>query len=713
MRSTSSLIAVMLVAVFALHVNAFQVTFERIDDQGNIVDQDIGDVERSQQLSEINQSRQLVNEALYHELYGRNKERNHVLDAAAKIDKANPQVKWQRGMLYQDNQWKLIDQAAAKNRDDQKLIEYQQLRNRTEDDEAGQIQLAQWCEQNGLQDQQRAHLSRVLQHNPNNQVARDMLGFVQVNGRWYSQQEVQDVITRLSLDQKRVSAWQAELSPLQGDVFGSSDHKRKLAIAKLLEIDEPSAVIPIELMFCGVSNEVDHVLIDHFASIDCADTSETLARIAVYHGSAKLRKKAANALKNRDQFEYVPDLLSTMQTPIAGRYDVVPDSRGQIVYRHVFFQQLQDQNVVAENNRVYRRVRLPGGSRSQSRRVALFDAAVNISNNTIAQNSRNLQIAQLNNRVCETLRTGTGEKMGDDPRMWWKWWNDVNEVYFTSTKPVTVNRRAQLVQIIDKPQVPNMSGQGQQSDDPAGAGSAGNQDVSVDTANTEITSGVTGSTNTLPETTSSNNTGVVSTPTNPTESQGNSVEVPPRSMLPPEPRQSTGTGNVSTVTNGEFSTVEVMATDGETAECLVAGTLIETEIGPKRIEQIRVGDRVLTKAIDTGELSYQPVLDTTIRPFGTVFEILLENESIKCSGGHPFWVSGRGWVVARELKSGMPIHTVNGVVNVSLVIKKGKEETFNLVVSDRHNYFVGKSKILSHDNSLRQSTQVLVPGFIE
>lgn len=48
--------------------------------------------------------------------------------------------------------------------------------------------------------------------------------------------------------------------------------------------------------------------------------------------------------------------------------------------------------------------------------------------------------------------------------------------------------------------------------------------------------------------------------------------------------------------------------------CLQAGTKVWTELGPKPIEQIQVGDLVVSQDIETGQLALKPVLRTTVRP---------------------------------------------------------------------------------------------------
>jgi hypothetical protein len=148
-------------------------------------------------------------------------------------------------------------------------------------------------------------------------------------------------------------------------------------------------------------------------------------------------------------------------------------------------------------------------------------------------------------------------------------------------------------------------------------------------------------------------------------------------------------------------------------DCLAAGTPVWTSTGPVAIEKIQVGDLVLSQNPDTGELSYKPVLQTTVRPKGRLVKINAVCDVIETSGGHLFWVSGDGWVRARYLKSGMELHGVNGPVRVSLVEVGGDEETYNLIVADFNSYFVGESKILSHDNTVRQPTSAVVPGLID
>lgn len=152
---------------------------------------------------------------------------------------------------------------------------------------------------------------------------------------------------------------------------------------------------------------------------------------------------------------------------------------------------------------------------------------------------------------------------------------------------------------------------------------------------------------------------------------------------------------------------------GQTMDCLAPGTVVYTSAGPVAIEKIQVGDLVLSQHPETGELAFKPVLATTVRPAGELIRVHIGGESISTSGGHPFWVSGEGWVKARDLRSGMELHTASGSVTVSTIDAGPVSETHNLIVADFNNYFAGENRVLSHDNTVRKATSAVIPGLVE
>lgn len=144
--------------------------------------------------------------------------------------------------------------------------------------------------------------------------------------------------------------------------------------------------------------------------------------------------------------------------------------------------------------------------------------------------------------------------------------------------------------------------------------------------------------------------------------------------------------------------------------CFAAGTPVYTDQGPVAIEKITVGDRVLSKDVESGELAYKPVLQTTVRPPKELTTLRLDDETIVCTGGHRFWNSRSGWVKARDIAPQTMLHTVTGNVPVWSAKKGETAETYNLVVADFHTYFVGKAGVLCQDLLPPPPTNSIVPG---
>ena len=145
--------------------------------------------------------------------------------------------------------------------------------------------------------------------------------------------------------------------------------------------------------------------------------------------------------------------------------------------------------------------------------------------------------------------------------------------------------------------------------------------------------------------------------------------------------------------------------------CFPAGTLVSTQTGKKPIEKIVVGDYVLSKNAITGELAYKPVLETTVRESDSIVEVVMNGERLLVTRGHPMWVNGRQWQMAKQLRSGDILNGAKGPVRVDSIRAADRStRVYNLVVSEFHTYFVGESRVLVHDNSLYTPPGVSIPG---
>lgn len=135
--------------------------------------------------------------------------------------------------------------------------------------------------------------------------------------------------------------------------------------------------------------------------------------------------------------------------------------------------------------------------------------------------------------------------------------------------------------------------------------------------------------------------------------------------------------------------------------CFIIGTLVTTSEGLKPIEEIQIGDYVLSRNEDTGEISYKKVTATLVRSTREICTIELENEKILSTTGHLFMVKNEWWKSACELKCGDILETSDKTEQVIKRVYIQKKEypiiTYNLTVEDYHTFFVGNKNVLTHN----------------
>jgi len=129
--------------------------------------------------------------------------------------------------------------------------------------------------------------------------------------------------------------------------------------------------------------------------------------------------------------------------------------------------------------------------------------------------------------------------------------------------------------------------------------------------------------------------------------------------------------------------------------CFVAGTPILTPDGWKAVEDVAVGERVLSRDENdpTGELRAKRVLATFVR-VSPVLNVHVGGKLIGTTGEHPFYVEGKGWIEARLLRIGDLLVSRSGQrIPVEGIVDSGRIElVYNFEVENDHTYFVGKDE---------------------
>jgi hypothetical protein len=128
--------------------------------------------------------------------------------------------------------------------------------------------------------------------------------------------------------------------------------------------------------------------------------------------------------------------------------------------------------------------------------------------------------------------------------------------------------------------------------------------------------------------------------------------------------------------------------------CFVAGTPVRTPIGSVPIEQLQVGDWVLSRNEHDpdGPVRAKRVVRTFIFR-GPVVVLHANTRLIETTPEHPFYVEGKGWQTALELQPGdrLTTSTEETVICSGCALSGRVEAVYNVEVEEDHTYFIGEN----------------------
>lgn len=151
--------------------------------------------------------------------------------------------------------------------------------------------------------------------------------------------------------------------------------------------------------------------------------------------------------------------------------------------------------------------------------------------------------------------------------------------------------------------------------------------------------------------------------------------------------------------------------------CFVAGTPVATQSGLRPIEQIKVGDLVLSKDPKTGVTAYKPVAAIVPRHDRDIFEVrftvaladgTVRPDRIKTTADHPWRTADGRWTETAKLTPGELVQTAYGASVAVQAVRDTKHAapTYNLEVADFHTYFVGENRIWVHNSCAVPLTEI-------
>ena len=130
--------------------------------------------------------------------------------------------------------------------------------------------------------------------------------------------------------------------------------------------------------------------------------------------------------------------------------------------------------------------------------------------------------------------------------------------------------------------------------------------------------------------------------------------------------------------------------------CFVAGTLVSTPSGERKIEEMQAGEEVYAYDVDSGARVVSKVEKTSAKPARRVMTLTLDDGStLGVTPNHPFFLAeSKEWVKASELQVGDTLLKIAGdafsMATVKTLTSTESEQTvYNLTVEGQHNYFAG------------------------
>ncbi|MGE0607042.1 MAG: polymorphic toxin-type HINT domain-containing protein [Pirellulales bacterium] len=559
-----------------------------------------------------------LEEAAQAERQGQGELRQELLAKALQTSPDDPAVRWQNGFVRYGGRWVAADKIKPLASLLKAQDEYRKLRMASQPTLASQLDLADYCRKHSLPDQERVHLSAVLELQPDHTKARERLGQQFIDGAWRTKAEI--TAARLQAKQAAIvlKASSKELRQIKNQ-FESANKPSYVDVARQLiemrgELDSV-AVIPAWEVHLSSANSLGGLsVVKALAAMPEPEASLSLARHAVFAQWPEVRIAAAEALKERDEYSYFPPLLGMLRSPWLSTSQLLVQPGQPLVYRYTAFSDGADKRQLAVLEQVFFLKGDINSAASQARDAANRDRQFR----EAFLKQENEKIQALNATIGDFLREFTGEDEVKTPDDWWQWWNDHNAVHVEGSKPLEQTYAVGYSTYVG--------------------------------------------------------------------------EKPPPTFTPVRPAS---------------SKPQVKK------DCLAGGTPVWTDRGPVDVDRIRLGDIVLSQDPTTGELAYKPVLRTTMRAPEALIRIETANGIIRASGGHPFWVAGRGWVRAKELQPGMVLHGVTSISPVQKILEEEKPvRSFNLVVEGFHTYFAGTDRVLSHDNTVRVPVGQDIPGFL-
>ncbi len=563
------------------------------------------------------------------------------------------------------------------------IREYLDRRAHTARKPDAQARLATWCEQKGLKEQAIAHYSEAVRLDPSRATTWRHLGYKRQGDRWVKADEL--AAERLEADRQRHAdkQWEPKLKRLRESLEAKDASRRAKAEAAIAEVTDPRAVPMIWAVFVRGSERSRMAAVQMLGQIDGPAASNALAALAVFSPSADVRGRAIETLARRDPRDVIGRLIRLVRKPF--KYEVRrpggPGTTGELfVEGERFNVQRFYLNPSVNPGAIPQRIfapSVPFDPYSLQNQILVSAAFGGM---TLMPSSTGPNVAQVGRAIAANPQNAQAILKNAAATQPGAAFNPASNVVY-DTLAAAALRDMQIAATYQSIEQTSRSLQQRLALDIQ----------TVETTNTQI-------------------------------NELNGRVLPVLKMITgqdlgvePEQWKTWWTDQLGYVYQSNIPETKPTLTDfvapftigtSHTA-CFAAGTKVSTLDGPRAIESMQIGDRVLSQDPTTGALTFQPVVAVHRNRPSATLRLSLDSEMIVATGIHRFWKAGKGWIMARDLKPGDVIRTIGGVARVQAIEADAAQPVYNLDVAENRDFFVGTKGFLVHDFSFVQP--VLAP----
>jgi hypothetical protein len=650
--------------------------------------------------------------ALWCEAHGLSAERSKHLALALVSDPKNRAARGLLGLVAFEGRWKRPEAIAERVKADEalaaRLAEYNARRARVRETAAAHWELALWCEQNGLEAEAKAHFTVVTRLDPAREAAWKRLECKKVGRRWVTEAQLAAEKEQAEARKQADRHWKPLLEKWRQ--WLGDKNRRGDALKALADVTDPRAVPSVWSVFVAGSSAYHDRAVQLLGQIDAPGASRALAFLAVFDDSADVRRAATETLRQRDPRDFGGLLVGLIRKPI--KYEVKrvngPGSTGVLL-------------VQGKQYNVQRNYAAPGYPNMPLGPLdTVFPDVYGLPEvyRPLAMN-----VTETGQNVFKAIDSQTfdGERLGSVlVQGLGQAGRALGDRIAANLNAVVSQERTEAQTILNNPQrlpnghmttagVPQIAVAqipvGQMALATQANVARAQQQLDRDVQAIESQNGAI----------AQNNERVLAV-LNPVSGQD----------LGPDPEawarwltdlrgyafRSQASQDVPTFTQDipvaaplppvTLGVIQGPVMPVPSHSCFAAGTPVRCLTGHQPIESIRVGDRVLVQDTDAGTagLAYAPVVAVYHNPPNQTLRVSFGDEQVDATAIHRFWKAGKGWTMARDLKPGDVIRTLDGTARVVSVEPLGQQPVFNLEVASGHSFFVARRGILVHDNSL-------------